>query len=388
MPEANGIRASLICDGSPLTEYPHPSSAPYTVFCESTTDKTFQVQLSGPETTSDLIIELWCDGVNMKSYAFPQNLSLELTFHGLYLPNDGTKLLPFKFSNIELCEEEDSHPDQIVKNLGTVSVQLFRCKFGSLRPKSVTSLPTVASTNKFSERNKKTSMIPHTISLGESTTAPRPRSTMTRETRQVDPKPYLQFVWHYRSRNMLISAGVIPPPVSPLLHFQRPTPTITHQKKQARPIQVPKPRVEEWISIDEGVSGPSSNTTHPNIKSGVTPLASGGKPVVIDLCNDNAASTFFSSSIENPILIDNDEDVEHTVQSENLPQPSSSSSRQLKIKPVKIESERAGNGQPSQTKRVHSETQVEENNQKRFKSERISLALYDSDATLEGDNSV
>lgn len=165
MPEAKGIRASLICDGSPLNEYPCSSSAPCTVWCESSPGQTFVVELDGPIATSDYSIMLYCDGVFMKSYAIPRHTSLSSTFQGLYLPDDGTKLLPFTFANIELCEEvdQDSHSDQIVKNLGTVSVELFHCNFGNIRPNTNTSLPTVASTNKFSERKITTSKIPHII---------------------------------------------------------------------------------------------------------------------------------------------------------------------------------------------------------------------------------
>ncbi|EGG08463.1 uncharacterized protein MELLADRAFT_61748 [Melampsora larici-populina 98AG31] len=411
MPEANGIRASLICEGSPLTEYPYSSSAPCTAWCESSPGQTFVVELNGPIATSDYSIMLYCDGVFMKSYAIPCHTSLSSTFQGLYLPEDGTKLLPFTFANIELCEEVDSHPDQIVKNLGTVSVELFYCNFGNIRPNTNTSLPTVASTIKFSERDMRTSMIPHIIrsatpptdfdhqvtlfrhleladsnldrSLGESTTAPRLRSTVTWEVHQVDPIPCLRFVWQYRPRDFLITAGVIPRDVS-----DHPTPPVTHKNNEARSVQVSEPRVKERCGINAGgdmVPGPSSNTNQSEVKPEVKLQKSGSKPVVIDIRNDQETSVFFS----NPnLLAENEDDDPRNSSSENFTQASSSSTHQIQVKPVNIKLKTAGGGQPNQTKRVQAETEVEENDRKRVKLKMRSATLYDSDETLQDEDSL
>ncbi|EGF97558.1 uncharacterized protein MELLADRAFT_118672 [Melampsora larici-populina 98AG31] len=155
MPQANGVQANLICNGIPLTEYPGLSSDPNTVLCESTPGQTFEVEFLGPEAPSDCVVKLYCDGVCMDSYVYPRNQLMKATFRGIYLPNDDATLLPFKFANVELCEEDDSHPEQIVKNLGTVSLEAFRCTLGPRKPNSDSVIPAVASNSKFSERNKK-----------------------------------------------------------------------------------------------------------------------------------------------------------------------------------------------------------------------------------------
>lgn len=365
MPQANGIHASLVCDGTPLTEYPNPSLGPNTVFCQSTPGQNFKVEFSGPEAPSDCIAHLYCDGVYMDGYAFPRDRQIKSTFHGIYLPNDDTKLLPFEFANVELCEEDDSHPEQIVKNLGTVSIELFHCILGASKPANPSIIPSVASNNKFSERNKKASMIPHTIGLGGSIPASTKRTSTARSTRKIDPTPYLRFVWQYRSRNMLITAGVIPRPASPLPNIRISTPPpVTHQ--------------------DDDLHVEACKDIKPDIK----PKSSGSKPVVIDLCDDSATSAFFSSSIDHPILLDDDEDEPVIQSSESLPQASSSLAQQADIKPAKIELDTALDGQPNQRKRVQAETKVEETDQKRVKLEMISVALNDSDATLEDENSV
>lgn len=61
-----------------------------------------------------------------------------------------------------LTEEEDGHGETIVKSLGTVALELTRCVFGQRVLRNYVP-PTLASKEKFCERNKKASMIPHTV---------------------------------------------------------------------------------------------------------------------------------------------------------------------------------------------------------------------------------
>ncbi|EGG08457.1 uncharacterized protein MELLADRAFT_84634 [Melampsora larici-populina 98AG31] len=289
MPKADGIQANLVCNGMSLNEYPTASSAPNTVFCESTPGQAFEVVYTGPRTPSDCIVKLLCDGVRVKGTAFRRHENLSQTIRGIYSPTDDTKLMPFKFTNIELCEEDDSHPEQIVKNLGTVSLEFFHCILGRSKKGGKDPVQSLASNSKFSERNKKASMIPHTISLGESITVPK-RSVKSSTHKQMDEKPYLRFVWQYRSRGMLITAGVIPRPISPLPDVGPPNPSVTLEDSESSLVQVPEPRVKERkpsICVNRGgdiITGPSTRQdTKPNIK----PKTSSGKSVVIDLCDDD-----------------------------------------------------------------------------------------------------
>lgn len=382
MPEAEGIQANLICNGSAVTEYPTSSASPCTVWCESTPGHTFEVQVNGPKATTDCSVQLYCDGVHMKSYAILRRTSLTTTFHGIYLPDDYTKLLPFKFADLGLCEEDDSHPEQIVKNLGTVSLKLFHCKYSEMKLNYKSSIPSVASNNKFSERNKKASMIPHTISLGESITAPKPQSSTYYTVLEIDDQPFLQFVWQYRSRSMLITAGVIPRPPSPTPDIRAPTPpSPAHQNDEPRALQAQESRVtEHGTSLDVGGSshmtpGPSAKTQLDS-KPDMKPRISGIETVVIDLCDENTTSGFFSSSIDNPILLDDDDDPP-IQSSENIAQAPSSSTQQVDIKPVKIELETQTipASDVNQTKRAQDETAVEEQDQKRVKVEMVSDSL-------------
>ncbi|EGG11721.1 uncharacterized protein MELLADRAFT_90883 [Melampsora larici-populina 98AG31] len=364
MPQSNDVQANLICNGIPLTEYTNPANWPFTVFCESTPDQTFQVKLSGPKSHYDCIVRLYCDGVLISSFVYPRHVcSFESTFHGIYLPGDDTKLMPFKFSKIELSEEDDSHPEQIAKNLGTVSVEFFRCTLGPQRPSNNGFVPSLASTSKLSERNKQASMIPHIIGLGQSTSAPINRSSIAYSTREVHSTPYLRFVWKYRSRSMLISAGFIPPTVSPL-----PLPDIQLQSP---------PRLTSQ-------SGPSSDLTRQETKPEVKPKTSASKSLVIDLCDDKQPTKSFSS-YENPILLDDDDDDEQILYSPNkLTQTSSSSAQQVDSKPVKLESVSHCitdvDTQLDQTKRVMAKTEVDEIDQKRVK-QIVEWALQQFDAS-------
>ncbi|EGG07395.1 uncharacterized protein MELLADRAFT_62720 [Melampsora larici-populina 98AG31] len=376
MPQANGIQVNLICNGTPLTEYPKPSSTPNIVFCESTPGQTFQVQLLGPKATSDCLIKLYCDGVYIKSCSYPRRECLSKTFQGIYAPNDPTKLMPFKFSNIELSEEDQNHSEQIVKNLGTVSLEFFHCKFGLIsktnktKKNSIKSIPSLASANKFSERNKKASMIPHTISLGDPITVDRSGSSTSRPRKQIDSTPYLRFVWHYRSRNLLTTAGLIPQPATPLPDIQRPRPTsVAHRNDETRAVQGQKARVKE------------AKETKPDIKpkaSGSKLKTSGSQSVVIDLCDgDDETTSFFSSTLDNPITLDDDDAEVGLVisSSERVLQASGSSSRQIDTKPVKIESEKALKGHPKEKKRVQAKVEVKESDRKRVKLEMVAASL-------------
>lgn len=373
MPQVNGIQVNLICNGIPLTEYPKPSSTPNVVYCESTPGQTFQVQLLGPKARSDCLIKLYCDGVYMKSCSYPRRECLSKTFQGVYAPDDPTKLMPFKFSNIELCEEDDSHSEQIVKNLGTISLEFFHCKFGSLKIKTTKTkphkpIPSLASTHKFSERNKKASMIPHTISLGDPITVHQSESSRSRSRKQVDTSPYLRFVWHYRSRNLMTTAGLIPRPANPLPDVHRPRiSTVACLTDKSRPVQGQKALVKE--------------AKEP--KADIKPKASGselkrsdGEPIVIDLCDENKPISFFSSTLNNPILLDDEDEDELIIQSsEPVPQPSASSSQRMDIKPVKIELETAAERTPKEKKRVSAEVEVKESDRKRVKLEMVNDSL-------------
>ncbi|KAH9818636.1 hypothetical protein DFH28DRAFT_1080561 [Melampsora americana] len=369
MPQVNGIQANLICNGIPLTEYPKPSSTPNIVFCESIPDQTFQVRLSGPKAPSDCFIRLYCDGVHMKSCSYPRRECLSITFQGIRVTDDDTKMMPFKFSTIELCEEDDSHSEQIIKNLGTVSLEFFHCKFGPLEKiKKTKSMPSLASTAKFSERHKKASMIPHTISLGQAITTNKSQSSTSRPRQQMDLSPYLRFVWHYRSRDLLTIAGLIPRPANPLPEIQLPIlPPLTCHNNEPGPAQGSTPRVK------------AAQETKPDIKpktSGSKPKTSGSQPVVIDLCDEVNTTSFFSSTLDNPILLDDEDNDEMIVQSSgNLNHASSSSSRQADIKPVKIETETADEGCPKEKKRGTTEVKVEKSDRKRVKLEMISGSL-------------
>lgn len=381
MPNANGIQANLVCNGVPLTEYPSASSAPNTVFCESRPGQTFEVAYTGPRTSSDCVVRLFCDGVRVNGSAFHRHDRLTKTIRGIYSPNDDTKIMPFKFTNIELCEEDDSHPEQIVKNLGTVSLEFFHCILGPSKKRGKETVRSLASNTKFSERNKKASMIPHTISLGESIPVPK-RSLTGYSHKQMDSEPYLRFVWHYRSRGMLMTAGVIPRSISPLSDIQVLTSSGTLEDSEARSGQVPEPRIKERkpiIDLDGDVdNGP---TVRREMKPEVKPKTDDSKPVVIDLCDDDDDQPIvICSSLENPITLDDDDDDEQIAQtSDQVTQDSSSSAQQVDIKPLKIELETQANTPPDEqtnnAKRAQTETEGKQHDQKRMKVEMTSITL-------------
>ncbi|EGG08455.1 uncharacterized protein MELLADRAFT_61742 [Melampsora larici-populina 98AG31] len=428
MPQANGIEANLICDGSPLTEYPSGDFAPNTVFCQSTPGQTFEVKVSGPEACSDRTVRLYCDGVFMDGYVFLRGCRVDVTFHGIYLPNDGTRLMPFKFTNIELSEEDDSHSDRIFENLGTVSVELTHCIMGSSEQiPEKTPIPCVASSKKISERNKKASMIPHTISLGASIIAPEPDTTAYSFYLQRDPTPHLRFVWQYRSRDLLIADGHIPRPANPIPDILLlTTPPITRQRDEPRPADgqglgssksrepaLPPGRssnvhLNTLPGIQPNTSGtepvmiesnshtenkpdikPKTSRTvpvmiesnsHTENKPDIKPKTSRTEPVVIDLCDDNPITIFFSSTYDNPILLDDDDDEPTIKSSKRVTQAPISLAQKDDNIPVRIEPETCDNTSPDiqskQAKRAQLKTLAEDGTQKRMKLDMLSMALH------------
>ncbi|EGF98354.1 uncharacterized protein MELLADRAFT_69379 [Melampsora larici-populina 98AG31] len=280
MPWANGIQANIICNGKRLPEYRSPNSAPNTVFCKSIADQTFQVKFSGGMEPGDYIVDLYCDGVFMDGRAYPDSKQLRSTFYGIYL--DDTKLMPFKFSNSELSEEDDSHSEDILENLGTVSLEFYHCSLGKAKPDLQQDIPSLASLIKFCERYKEAIMLPHTISLDELTIAPKPQPSKSATIRQMNPEPFLRFVWIYMSRKMLIAADLLPRSASPL-------PSLFKDR--------------DYQIITEH----SHDTTEQEIEPSDKPKTSGSKPVVINLCEDHQTTVFFSS-VEEPILIEDNHD--------------------------------------------------------------------------------
>ncbi|EGG08453.1 uncharacterized protein MELLADRAFT_104850 [Melampsora larici-populina 98AG31] len=307
MPHADGIQANIISNGTPLAEYPSPTTAPNTVFCESTP------------------------------------------------------------------EEDDSHPEQIVKNLGTVSLEFFHCRLGPQKPSGKSFVPSVASTSKFSERNKKASMIPHTIGLGESTIASKARSSTSYANCQIESTPYLRFVWQYRSRSMLITAGLIPRPPSPLpdLRLSMP-PRPRPQNHESRPVQGQASSLGT-NGNDQVSCGPSTKTTQGEIKPDVKPKTIVSKSVVIDLCDDDDRPMVSFSSLENPIILDDDDDEQTNQSSNQVTQASSSSARKVDVKPAEMKLETRGitneNKPSKQTKRAPDASDVDELDEKRVKVE-------------------
>ncbi|KAH9462693.1 hypothetical protein MJO28_002545 [Puccinia striiformis f. sp. tritici] len=114
-------------------------------------------------------------------------------------PDDSTK---------QICEDES-----IISSLGTIEVRVFKCRLG--RQKKIPAYKTTATTNdmSFSENIKKTGLST-TAGLGKSNTK-QPSQKLRYDVTPSDPHPFLQFIFRYKPRPVLIAEGVIPPPDGP-----------------------------------------------------------------------------------------------------------------------------------------------------------------------------
>lgn len=104
MPTSQGLRASLVSNDVPITEYPTKDALTTTVYCESVPDQIFAVKLNGchPEGF-DFKVVLRLDGVIVDSWGCYRHRPVSLDIRGIYSANDRSKIMPFKFANINLC---------------------------------------------------------------------------------------------------------------------------------------------------------------------------------------------------------------------------------------------------------------------------------------------
>ncbi|OAV92624.1 hypothetical protein PTTG_05005 [Puccinia triticina 1-1 BBBD Race 1] len=162
---------------------------------------------------------------------------------------------PFQFAPIKLVDPDDPaeeicQNEEIIKSLGTIEIQIFKCKLVSDKsPAPLAGSSLAKSTNQmsFSESNKK-ARLACTAGLGEPTINER-TDCPTYIVKHKAVFPFLHFVFRYKPRSILIAEKIIPNPVVPT----EPPATASSTASTSKPKPPPKS-----ITIDSD-SEPENN---------------------------------------------------------------------------------------------------------------------------------
>lgn len=106
----DGITASIISKGAPLLETTIDPNNPMLAFCEAKLGEEFRVNVKGKMPSHhDVVIRCYMDGiwVGGSCYRRKKHKDYSATFRGVKLPNDTSKLQPFKFSGIQLTGQHN-----------------------------------------------------------------------------------------------------------------------------------------------------------------------------------------------------------------------------------------------------------------------------------------
>ncbi|PLW11572.1 hypothetical protein PCASD_23199 [Puccinia coronata f. sp. avenae] len=110
-----------------------------------------------------------------------------------------------------ICEDE-----QVIKSLGTIRIDIFRCSLVS-RPRPRPTIEAARRTSnqmKFSEKSKK-ACLSTTAGLAPEVPRSRPASRTRWKVIHQDPNPFLQFIFQYKPRSILEYQEIIPRAVQP-----------------------------------------------------------------------------------------------------------------------------------------------------------------------------
>ncbi|KIJ54687.1 hypothetical protein M422DRAFT_63956 [Sphaerobolus stellatus SS14] len=131
-----------------------------------------------------------------------------------YLEDDGKSRKPFVFTTLDLTDEEVGNDSINLKDLGTLQISLQRTEllhYTESASSSSNFLKGLSPTVRVHEKTKKIGC--HRVLLGEARKLPlRGRFC---ETRDIDNVPFLTFIFHYRSEDILRAQEIIPPPPAP-----------------------------------------------------------------------------------------------------------------------------------------------------------------------------
>ncbi|KAH9471601.1 hypothetical protein MJO29_002621 [Puccinia striiformis f. sp. tritici] len=166
-----------------------------------------------------------CDGKN--TYR-----DLQFAPANLVDPDDSTN---------QICEDES-----IISSLGTIEVRVYKCRLS--RQKKIRAYMTTATTNdmSFSENIKKTGLST-TAGLGKPNTK-QASQKLRYDVTPSDPHPFLQFIFRYKPRPVLIAEGVIPPPDEPV----EPPAAPSAAPPAAPPVEQPAEPPTEGARIPKG----------------------------------------------------------------------------------------------------------------------------------------
>ncbi|BGP44687.1 hypothetical protein JCM10450v2_000501 [Rhodotorula kratochvilovae] len=182
-----------------------------TCYIEAVEGKEYQAKLARNWPTTDIYANLRIDGVRVlgRSFAREPRLTKESTFKSTRV--SPTEVRPFVFATMPLTDdaEEATTSEQVIKNLGTVLMNICRVTRIGLRARSSGTY-----TDCKQHRSKKATMS-HSTAFGEA--KQRVRSSTERVLDWIDrsDSPFYTLEFKYRSRALLELEDIVAPAASP-----------------------------------------------------------------------------------------------------------------------------------------------------------------------------
>ncbi|KAL8281303.1 hypothetical protein RQP46_006337 [Phenoliferia psychrophenolica] len=207
-------------------------------YIEAKDDKPFIVHArwDGPHEgvqPTDMSVEVGLDGrcmlgrtVKKKALVAPGGVHT-VTFRGR--PTGGGMRKPFLFGQPVLTEDADEacSDEQVIKNLGTVQLKVFRCNRQTHLPRQHPVWNDVE--NPILNEKSKKAALSHTAHLGAAMEDPKDRSKGTTPVKYIDQRsaPHRTFEFRYLSRALPKAPSPTPPPASDRKGKKRALETIT-----------------------------------------------------------------------------------------------------------------------------------------------------------------
>ncbi|MBW0524535.1 hypothetical protein O181_064250 [Austropuccinia psidii MF-1] len=214
-------------------------------------DDDLDDEIPDHDDQDDYLIFIYLDGLcvqRSKRYRHQKGPTL---ISGVY-SKDKKTTRNFQFSKLSLVDPDDERfepenlkkelcdNEKVIQSLGSIRVDIVRCKLGHPKPikpsRRKNLIPQIKSANKskssiqpsqfdpsfrtsnqmkFSERTKKAAFLSNTAGLGEELPKNIEEKKSSRPVEWKDDHPFLQFIFNYKSRALLEAEGVITPPPPP-----------------------------------------------------------------------------------------------------------------------------------------------------------------------------
>ncbi|WAQ80781.1 hypothetical protein PtA15_1A119 [Puccinia triticina] len=180
---------------------------------------------SQPPIASDCVCEIYLDGIYIVSHVQPKTIgAAQLPVHiATIVSPDYSVIRSLQFATVNLVDPDQLPPaericeDQnVIKSLGTIRVDVFKCNSAYLQRMNWNGVPAVSTSNqmKFSEKSKK-ACLATTAGLSAQSVSGLSPPSMQWYPQAAEATPFLQFIFDYKPRVILEAEGTIPQAAAP-----------------------------------------------------------------------------------------------------------------------------------------------------------------------------